>query len=858
MPGTRLRVRLYGWILFVLFLSPLSRAQERGSATRKLPVPELLSLLEARHEVRFSFLDEDLEGMQVAPGPLEEQSLQGVLEELRQQTQLEVKALDERYYTVSMRPLVRVCGQVFDNFGEEAIGGATVEVLGSSMGSITDDSGRFTMDGVPRGATIGIRHLGFKPQYLKAEALLRSNPCERITLGVIYQQLSEVVVYKYLTTGLSREADGSISLNTSEFGLLPGLSEPDILQSVQALPGIKSISETVSDLNIRGGTNDQNLILWDGIKMYQSGHFFGLISVFNPYLTETVNIIKNGASAQYGEGLSGILSMHTHDRIARTYYGGAGFNLISGDAYAHLPLSDRLAIQFSARRSVTDVLNTPTYTNFTDRAFQDTQITTAGTQDSERISARDENFYFYDFSGKVLYDLAEGQEFRLSGLFTRNNLFYAETLGVDDSQNRSDLNQLNAGINARLSSQWNSRFSSEILGYYSQYELDSRYLTEASGQSLFQLNQVKETALKSRFRYRFNNLLSWDFGYQFIGTGISNISDVNQPPFISRIKDVVYANALFGEWNYSGPGGRLSARAGIRLNYLSNPEDFDRFLAEPRLNLQYELLPGLRLEALGEFKNQTSLQFVDLEQNFLGIERRRWILADEQSLPVVTSRQGSVGLHFDKGYWLASLEGFYKEVDGITTDTQGFQNEDQFNGEIGSYTVWGIESLLNFKSDSWSSWVSYALNQNDYTFETLVPEVFPNNLDIRHTLTLGTNYTYGGFSLGLGLNYRTGRPFTEPEPGDNAIDTSVFPNQINFRDPNSSRLPDYLRVDASMRYRFSISESVKASAGASVLNLTGRRNILNTYYRLSDANEIEEIESLSLGLTPNISFRIQF
>ena len=101
-----------------------------------------------------------------------------------------------------------------------------------------------------------------------------------------------MILYKFLTTGLIKQQDGSITLNIEDFGILPGLIEPDILQTVQALPGIKSIDETVSDINIRGGTNDQNLILWDGIKMYQSGHFFGLISAFNPHLTDKVTIIK--------------------------------------------------------------------------------------------------------------------------------------------------------------------------------------------------------------------------------------------------------------------------------------------------------------------------------------------------------------------------------------------------------------------------------------------------------------------------------------------------------------------------------------------------------------------------------------
>ena len=86
----------------------------------------------------------------------------------------------------------------------------------------------------------------------------------------------------------------------------------------------------------------------------------------------------------------------------------------------------------------------------------------------------------------------------------------------------------------------------------------------------------------------------------------------------------------------------------------------------------------------------------------------------------------------------------------------------------------------------------------------------------------------------------------------------MFPSRINFSEPNGSRLPEYFRLDASMTYSFSISQTVRASLGASVLNLTGRRNVLNTYYRLNDLEQIEKIESISLGLTPNASFRVWF
>ncbi|MCO5725272.1 TonB-dependent receptor [Robiginitalea marina] len=854
MPRTPRRT-LLAFLLLWLGLQGGVMAQVGGQGPESMELSALLSRLEARYEIKFSYADQDIEAVSVRLDP--QGSLEELLEGIRRQTGLKVERLSERYFSISADAFLQLCGRVFDNL-KNPLEGASIEVPGQSLATISDAAGHFALDAVPREATLKIQYLGFRPQYVKAAELARKEPCAEVSLSVDYQELQEVVVYKFLTTGIAREPDGNISMAPGEFGLLPGLTEPDVLQIIQALPGIKSIDETVSDINIRGGTNDQNLLLWDGVKMYQSGHFFGLISAFNPYLTDRVDLIKNGSPAQYGDGLSGIISMHTHDQVERTYFGGGGFNLISGDAYAHLPLSDRMAFQFSARRSVTDVLNTPTYTQFSDRAFQDTQISLATDNPSERISQRDETFYFYDFSGKLLYDLSDRHQVRLNFLYIDNDLTYEETLAADDSQNRSLLDQTNLALGARLKSQWNEAMSTELVTYHTRYDLDSRIRTGSSGQELFQLNQVSENALKAHLAYRFSDLLTWQAGYQFLETGVTNTTEVNQPPFRSRIKNLLYTHALFSEWTYRGPGRRLTATGGVRGNYLRNPEDFSDFIVEPRLSVQYGLTEHLTLVALGEFKNQATHQIVDLEQNFLGIEKRRWILSDGESLPVATSRQASLGLYYDRGHWLASLEGFSKDVEGISTDTQGFQNQDQFAGELGSYRIYGLEALINYKTPDWSTWLSYAFNDNEYTFEALQPPTFPNNLDIRHTLTVGVNYTRDRLKVGVGLNYRTGRPFTAPRPAPDDVDTSVFPSRINFLPPNSSRLPDYLRADASVTYGFRLSETVRATLGASVLNLTGRSNLLNTYYRLNELEEVEKVESRSLGLTPNASFRLAF
>ncbi len=847
-------------LLFALFSG---RAQV-DTFPKNISLVSYIRQLEKDFDVKFSYVDKDLQPLVVdIPNA---GSLEDILKDIQNQTQLIIKKLNERYYTLSKSTTVDICAFVLDNYNENTTSGASVEVLGSSISTVTDMNGRFSLDNIPRKASIRIKHIGYKPKYVTAEDLVRKNPCTTLLFSLNYQQLDEVVVYKFLTTGLTKQTDGSITLNTEEFGILPGLLEPDVLQTVQALPGIKSIDETVSDINIRGGTNDQNLILWDDIKMYQSGHFFGLISAFNPYLTELVTIIKDGTSAEYGDGVSGIINMQSKNKIEANFFGGAGINMINGDLFGQIPISNKLALQVSARRSITDLIETPTYKEFFKRAFQDTEVGGGSTQNSNVDIDQDEKFYFYDFTAKVLYDINEQHKARFSFININNNLEYTETAVSSSRTDQSNLNQTNLSFGGILESAWTDRFSTKLNAYYSNYNLDSENRINNGQQILDQRNEVIETSIKLNSNYELTTHLNWLNGYQFSEVGITNFTDVTQPPYESNIKGVIRTNSLYSEISYASPNKRLVARGGGRLNYIVNVQYFDEFIVEPRLNLSYALYPNLQLEVKGEFKNQTTIQIIDLEQNFLGIEKRRWMLSNNKNdtvpgnpnLPIVKSKQGSMGINYDKGQWFIGLEGYYKEVNGISTITQGFQNQNQFNGEIGKYDVKGLEFLINHKNKLFSTWLSYAYNLNNYTFEDIVPNVFPNNLDIRHTLTFASTYTYENLKIGIGINYRTGKPFTKPQEGADGIDFTTFPVSINYQEPNSSRLPDYLRADASAIYNFNISKRVKATAGASILNILNKENILNTYYRLNEQDEIVTIESVSLGFTPNLSFRISF
>lgn len=678
------------------------------------------------------------------------------------------------------------------------------------------------------------------------------------------QRLEEIVISNYLTSGITKLNDGSVNIKPETFGILPGLIEPDVLQTIQALPGVLSANETVSNINVRGGTHDQNLLLWDGIKMYQSGHFFGLISAFNPYTTEQINVYKNGTRAKYGDGISSIIDMQLPDDIDNEFKAGLGFNLINADGYAKIPLSKKTELQLSTRRSITDLINTATFEQYSKRIFQDSDFN-KGKNNANSIS-QNESFYFYDITAKFLYDITKKDKIRLHFFKVYNDLNYDEQSTINERSEalNSKLTQRNSAIGLTYTRDWNKKLSTTSQVYVSNYVLDAINFDIINDQRLIQENEIYDGSVKIDINYNPNNQLKFNSGYQFTEVGISNLEDVNNPVFRSFIKNVVRTHAIYGETSFLSNHAKTKLVFGTRLNYI---EKFDMIFAEPRLSFSQRFLNHFRFEVLGEFKSQTTSQIIDLQNDFLGIENRRWVLANNKNeievvnnkniypVPITKSKQASVGIHYNKNKLLISAEGYIKKADGITTRSQGFQNQYQFVNSIGSYKIKGIDVLLNKQfSDIVSTWVSYSYSTNNYTFENLNNgNPFPNNTDIRHALTFATTYTYKDLKVALGLNWHSGTPNTEP-----ALNGNPDNARITYASPNSSNLDDYLRTDCSATYAFNFSDNVKATIGASVWNVLNKKNIINTYYTLDDRNGINKVENESLGITPNVSFRVHF
>lgn len=678
------------------------------------------------------------------------------------------------------------------------------------------------------------------------------------------QSLEEVVITNYLTTGITKLNDGSLTIKPKTFGILPGLIEPDVLQTIQAIPGVLSTDETVSNINVRGGTHDQNLLLWDGIKMYQSGHFFGLISAFNPHTTERINVYKNGTSAKYGDGISSIIDMHLPDDIDNEFNAGLGFNLINADGYIKVPLSRNTELQLSTRRSITDLINTSTYDQYFKRIFQDSDFEKSK-KNSNSIT-QNETFYFYDIAAKFLYDITEKDKVRFHFLNVNNSLNYDEQSTINDRSEalNSKLSQENLAFGATYTRDWSEKLSSTAQVYVSNYNLDATNFDVINNQRLIQKNEVYDISAKLDINYNIDTQFKINSGYQFTEVGISNLEDVNNPDFRSFVREVIRSHAVYAETGFLSNDAKTKLILGGRLNYI---EKFDMFFAEPRLSFSQRFLNNFRFEILGEFKSQTTTQIIDLQNDFLGIEKRRWVLSnnnkdvivnDNQTIypiPILKSKQFSAGLHYNKNKLLISAETYIKKVDGITTRSQGFQNQFQLVNSVGSYEIKGVDVLLNKQfSDVVSSWISYSYNSNNYTFDNLNEgKKFPNNADITHALTFAGTYTYNNIKFAAGLNWHSGIPNTEP-----AIDNNPDDDIIPYAPPNSSRLDDYLRVDCSATYAFNLSDTTKATIGASIWNLLNKNNIINKYHVLDENNKANPVENRSLGITPNVSFRVSF
>lgn len=836
-------------LVYSLFICLFSFAYTMAQGEKNvIPLKNILAQISRQHDVKFSYIEDEIVVFAVAE-PEKKWSLEQKIDYLKKETQLQFKLVAKKYYTIYNNQKLDkpLCGFLLDAETEKGIENAIIKIDQTTISVFTNQEGYFELPKVSS-AIIQVQHQSYQSLTINPEDLYVAN-CPKFKLQSITQTLDEVVTQRYLTSGISKKMDGTIEVKPKKFGILPGLIEPDVLQTMQQVPGIMSVDETISNINVRGGTHDQNLFLWNGIRMFQTGHFFGLISAFNPSLAQTISITKNGSSAFFGESVSSLVDISSRTKTVEATNSSFSTNLISAEFYTKLKVSEKANLTLSARRSLTDFFKSPTYRNYSNRIFQNTVITDLNTNEIlDYQSAVD--FYFYDITAQFQQKIGTKNELNIDVIAIENTLEFKQS-SADLSRN-SALEQENFGGTIRWKTQWNDKHYTEFKGYFSSYDLNSSFETLESNQVLAQKNQVLDTGFQVRNSNVISNTITLNTGYQFNEIGITNFDEINLPFFSRTITNVLLTHVGIAEGIFETENKKTFLKTGVRANYF---EKFGFFLLEPRVQFNQALTSALRLEILGEQKSQTLSQIIDLQQDFLGVEKRRWTLANNSTIPIQKSNQVSLGLSFKKNNWLLTLDNFYKKVTGITSSSQGFQNQFELEKTVGDYQVIGSEFLIQKSFNRFYTWLSYSYNDNQYHFDELLNTSFPNNYDITHAISWAGIYEWQKLKFALGTKWHTGRPITTPT----AFTVTTANPDIVYNLPNNAQLKDYFQVNFSASKDWKLKDKITLQTSVSILNLLNTKNSLNRFYRVNTAdNSVESIDTYSLEMTPNFNIRLNF
>jgi TonB-dependent Receptor Plug Domain/TonB dependent receptor len=835
--------------LFIAFFSflPITAQEDQDAILLKI----LLEQMSKQYDIRFDYIEADIANFKITP-PKKLESLAFKIDYIKKLTQLEFVNINEKYYTITKKVKTNqaFCGFIVDNDTGLPIENAVIAYVDSKTAVSTDNKGYFEINALPANV-LEIRHIAYQKILInpKGANLL---VCPKLKLSRLTLQLDEVVSNRYLTTGISKQNDGTIIIKPKKFGILPGLIEPDVLQTMQQIPGIYSTDETISNLNVRGGTHDQNLFLWNGIRMYQTGHFFGLISAFNPSLAHTIAITKNGTSAFYDDAVSSLVDISSHSSLVTKNQNSFSLNLISAEFNSKIKVSKRAYLEISGRRSFTDAVATPTYINYRNRIFQNTIATNVNNTLPIDFETN-ENFYFYDFSIQYQQKIGKRHEVFIDGIAIQNKLSLNQTSSLDNRN--SNLSQSNFGSNITWKTTWNTSNTSQIQFNSSYYNLDSTNESLKINQILTQQNKVLDLGIQLKNSHQISETLTFNNGYQYNEKGVTNFDRINSPFLSRKIKEVLRSHALIVEGVYESASENTLIKAGLRTNYF---EKFYTFIVEPRLQLNQKLNPDLSIQLLGEQKSQSLSQVIDLQQDFLGIEKRRWELSNNDDIPIQKSSQIAIGSTFKNNNWLVSVDNFYKEVNDITSSSQSFQNQFELVKTTGKYNVIGTEALVQRTFGKFYSWLNYSYNRNKYTFDTLSKEQFSNNYELIHSIAFAAIYECEKWKMAFGSKWHSGRPFTTLSNNTINIDDPVNP-KINYDVPNGNRLKDYIQFNFSASKNWKLSPSVKLIGSFSVLNMLNTKNVINRYYRINKSNNlIETVDTYSQEVTQNINLKLLF
>ena len=614
---------------------------------------------------------------------------------------------------------------------------------------------------------------------------------------------------------------------------MPAMGEPDLLRSLQLLPGVQTASDYSSGLYVRGGGPDQTGILLDQVRLYNPSHAFGFFSTFNPDAIKDVTFYKGAYPAQYGGSLGAILDVQNRDGNRRRFSNSGGVSLISSRLMSEGPLG-RGSWMVAGRR---------TYIDPALRAVR------------RSVDGLGLGYWFYDLNAKINTQLTPDDNLMVSAYGGDDHL------DISWSDTTDTLSFGNEWGNRALTGRWTHLFSPSLFGrailLYSKYHSD--IIIDFFGTPIEIRNKVRDVTLKGDLdwfaspehtlragvdltRFRF------DYGVRF---DEYEEDQVVEPYLLSAyVQDDWQATPL------------TEARLGLRGTWY---EEGGRLSLNPRFSLSRVLQEGLRVKLAGGSYRQF-LQLVSTE-GFGGGDV--WVSLDETVDPG-RSFQAVSGLEWEpSGTWRVSLESYYTGLANLVLlDEDQEENAEQETSEDifktgGKGYATGLELFAEKRRGALTGWLGYTLGSTPWWTRRTFPEIdegrsFPPKYDRRHDVSLTAKYSSGRWTWTANFVYGTGQAYTPAGARytlrDPASDRPV--DRLLAARRNSARLLPYHRLDAGARRHVRLF-GAEVEFYLQIFNLYNRRNEWFIQYHPEDSEREPTVVGM-LPILPTFGFDFRF
>lgn len=769
-----------------------------------------------------------------------------------------------------------VGGRVVDSQSGENISFANIAEAGSGRGTTTNQDGYFS---VKADETVSISCIGYEPQSLDLRHINDGDTTIVIRLRRKEQRLDEIVV-----SATRSEAEAILmSKNTVPVALVKAMpsftGEPDIMKAITFLPGVQGGRDGTSDIFVRGGDRGQNLITIDGMKIYNSSHLFGIVSLFNTDMVKNVDIYKGIFPAHYGGRLSSVIDVTSIDGDAtkRSYHISVG--MLSSTAFVQGPIvPGKLTFAVAARAGYNDLFNMSARRKFYSLDFSDPD--TYENLDNSYVSQS-----FYDINARLRWIISPSASLAASAIIGSDFERYGEAshIGRNSPLERETGRTAirNNGVSLTFSKGFTNtywRTSASFTSYRntSDSRTDSRdsYTRKESRYGFGIKSSLMEVALKSNAevtlgvgklragaeisRYIFSPTDSrqWE---EHDGARIDSASATTAD--MRSVEGNAFAEGEIDITNHLQIGLGLRASAYHASGALGESgSKFTRL--EPRASLRLMFSRHLSLKAGYSVANQFNhcmIAYMD------GIQSESWVAATG-NMPPQKARQTALGLFYadDEHGMNISVEGFYKRMSDLQHCRSARMFRDgKMGGSIGEDILTGGDGraagaeVMASKDlpHGISTSLAYTWMRSERKFDKVNNgKWFPHLFEHQHSLTATGIWKIGsGWASSASFNFATGSPFTMPAAYIKP-DMATGEGHYVFTDINNRRMPNYHRLDLNISRTHTCAKGAVMQWTLNIYNVYAHKN--PSYARFS--SDDKACITSDYSILPSLSWSIKF